>query len=212
MALNDRQLRILRAIDEGHTTGETIVDALGSSMQMLSYYINQMVEDGYIKAAKVYDNELRDFIVVRAYLTPEGKTILAERSTTTTLTNTSSSASTADSTGLTATVQTAPVATPASTTDTIDYGLITATLEQVESIITSLPTDWRELAEVYLDDLKNEINIAYRRRPVRIKAYFLAILRTLLPLTSKMVQGPDFIQQVRSLSQQLGIPVKLPGD
>jgi DeoR family transcriptional regulator, catabolite repression regulator len=82
----------------------------------------------------------------------------------------------------------------------------------VESIITSLPTDWRELAEVYLDDLKNEINIAYRRRPVRIKAYFLAILRTLLPLTSKMVQGPDFIQQVRSLSQQLGIPVKLPGD
>jgi hypothetical protein len=33
-----------------------------------------------------------------------------------------------------------------------------------------------------------------------------------LPVISKVAQGSDFIQQARSLSQQLGIPVRLPGD
>ncbi len=78
MAIGDRQLKILQVIHAGHTTGEAIIDVLGSSMQMLSHYINQMVEDGYIKAARLYDNELRDFVVVRAYLTPEGESILAQ--------------------------------------------------------------------------------------------------------------------------------------
>lgn len=78
MAIGDRQLKILEVIDAGHTTGEAIVEVIGSSMQMLSYYMNQMVEDGYIKAARLYDNELQDFVVVRAYLTAEGEAILTQ--------------------------------------------------------------------------------------------------------------------------------------
>ncbi|NJM48146.1 MAG: hypothetical protein HC860_19875 [Alkalinema sp. RU_4_3] len=73
MALNDRHLRILRSIASGNTTGESLVEDLGSSMQMLTHFLNTMVDDGYVKAARVYDNDLRDFIVVKAYLTPEGQ-------------------------------------------------------------------------------------------------------------------------------------------
>jgi DeoR family transcriptional regulator, catabolite repression regulator len=199
--ITDRQLRILRVINEGHTTGEAIVDALGSSMQMLSHYMNQMVEDGYIKAAKVYDNELRDFIVVRAYLTPEGQSILAGQPP---IVNPGVAA------GASASKSTSNAKTPIAA-ESIDYAAVAASLDRLEKIITELPQDWRELAEVYLDDLRNEINVAYRRHPVRIRAYFLAILRTLLPVIGKIAKGEDFVQQAKLLSRQLGIPVKLPG-
>jgi DeoR family transcriptional regulator, catabolite repression regulator len=199
MAIGDRQLKILQAIQAGHTTGTAIVDALGSSMQMLSHYMNQMVEDGYIKAARLYDNELRDFVVVRAYLTSEGEAILAQ---------------TGNPTGPAAIAPPAPIATApiADSGAGSDYSLVSDSIQVIGRLITDLPNDWRELAEVYLDDLQNEINIAYRRRPVRIRAYFLALLRMMLPIVPKLAQGDAFLQQVRVLSGALGIPVKLPDD
>jgi DeoR family transcriptional regulator, catabolite repression regulator len=207
MALNERQLRILRVIDAGHTTGEAIVEALGSSLQMLSYYVNQMVDDGYIKAAKVYDNDLKDFVVVRAYLTPEGKSILEANP------QPASPAAASPGTSLgTSQVSETTVATAPNPDASIDYAMVGEAIAKLGEIIATLPGDWRELAEVYLDDLQAEINIAYRRRPIRIRAYFLAILRTLLPIVTKTPQGDDLIQQARSLSQLLNIPVKLPGD
>ncbi len=191
MAIGDRQLKILQAIQAGHTTGEAIVDVLNSSMQMLSHYMNQMVEDGYIKAARLYDNELRDFVVVRAYLTAEGEAILAQLAP--------------------APVVAAPTQNPApASPGSPDYGLVSASLTTIGTILAALPTDWRELAEVYLDDLQAEINIAYRRRPVRIRAYFLALLRMMLPIVPQMPNGDDFLAQVRVVSGALGIPVKLP--
>ncbi len=200
MAIGDRQLKILQAIQAGHTTGAAIVETLGSSMQMLSHYMNQMVEDGYIKAARLYDNELRDFVVVRAYLTSEGEAILAQ-------------------TGHTAVAAATNAVNPppATTTPTdndpgLDYSLVSESIQSLSRFIADLPTEWREMAEVYLDDLQNEINIAYRRRPARIRAYFLALLRLMLPIVPQMAQGEAFLQQVRVLSGALAIPVKLPDD
>ncbi len=198
MAIGDRQLKILQAIQAGHTTGAAIVETLGSSMQMLSHYMNQMVEDGYIKAARLYDNELRDFVVVRAYLTSEGEAILAQ-------------------TGPIAVAAANAVNPPPATTPTdchasLDYSLVSESIQSLSRFLTDLPNDWREMAEVYLDDLQNEINIAYRRRPVRIRAYFLALLRLMLPIVPKLAEGEAFLQQVRVLSGALAIPVKLPDD
>jgi DeoR family transcriptional regulator, catabolite repression regulator len=197
MAIGDRQLKILQAIQAGHTTGEAIVDVLNSSMPMLSHYMNQMVEDGYIKAARLYDNELRDFVVVRAYLTAEGEAVLAQLAP--------------------AAVVAAPTQNPEPAANpepaspgSPDYGLVSASLATIGTILAALPTDWREIAEVYLDDLQAEINIAYRRRPVRIRAYFLALLRMMLPIVPQMPNGEDFLAQVRVVSEALGIPVKLP--
>jgi DeoR family transcriptional regulator, catabolite repression regulator len=210
MAIGDRQLKILQVIQAGHTTGEAIVDALGSSMQMLSHYMNQMVEDGYIKAARLYDNELRDFVVVRAYLTSEGEAILAQTG--------SAQAVSAQTVTPAAMVSPAnPVsAVPAidrtAAASTTDYSLVSDSLATIATQLAELPSDWREIAEVYLDDLQTEINIAYRRRPIRIRAYFLAMLRMLLPIVPKMPNGDAFLQQVRVLSGALAIPVKLPGD
>jgi DeoR family transcriptional regulator, catabolite repression regulator len=197
MAIGDRQLKILQAIQSGHTTGEAIVDALGSSMQMLSHYMNQMVEDGYIKAARLYDNELRDFVVVRAYLTPEGETILAQTG----------------NAAMPAAVAPSPAAAIATAGDSgPDYSLVSDSLQAIAATLTDLPTEWQEIALVYLDDLQNELNIPYRRRPIRIRAYFLALLRMLLPIAPQMAQREGFLQQVRVLSGVLAIPVKLPGD
>jgi DeoR family transcriptional regulator, catabolite repression regulator len=198
MAIGDRQLKILQAIQSGHTTGEAIVDALGSSMQMLSHYMNQMVEDGYIKAARLYDNELRDFVVVRAYLTPEGETILAQTG----------------NVAVPAAVVPAPQAPIAASSDSSgpDYSLVSDSLAAIGATLSDLPTEWQEIAAVYLDDLQNELNIPYRRRPIRIRAYFLALLRMLLPIAPQMAQREGFLQQVRVLSGVLAIPVKLPGD
>jgi DeoR family transcriptional regulator, catabolite repression regulator len=196
MAIGDRQLKILQAIQSGHTTGEAIVDALGSSMQMLSHYMNQMVEDGYIKAARLYDNELRDFVVVRAYLTPEGETILAQTG----------------NVAVPAAVVPAPQAPVAPSDSGPDYSLVSDSLAAIAATLTDLPTEWQEIALVYLDDLQNELNIPYRRRPIRIRAYFLALLRMLLPIAPQMAQREGFLQQVRVLSGVLAIPVKLPGD
>ncbi len=93
-----------------------------------------------------------------------------------------------------------------------DYSVVARSLQTIGSVIKELPTDWRQLAEVYLDDLQNEVNIAYRRRPIRIRAYFLAMLRMLLPIVPKMQHGSAFLQQVRILSAELKIPVNLPSD
>jgi DNA-binding MarR family transcriptional regulator len=213
MAIGDRQLKILQVIHAGHTTGESIIEALGSSMQMLSHYINQMVEDGYIKAARLYDNELRDFVVVRAYLTPDGESILEQMlGLTTAKASLSSPPSTTPPTasGHAAASKVPLASTPNSNPVVSDYGLVAHSLQTIGTLITELPTDWRELAEVYLDDLQSEINIAYRRRPIRIRAYFLAMLRMLLPIVPKMTNGAAFLQQVRVLSGALQIPVNLP--
>jgi DeoR family transcriptional regulator, catabolite repression regulator len=238
MALNERQIKILQVVNDGNTTGEAIADAMGSSMQMLSYYIGQMVEDGYLKAARVYDNELRDFVVVRAYLTPEGQDVIGQMAAPVAAVAAVESPAkspivepsivqspiVSDPIAQTTTITPPPIelpvdqpispvqSSPVVATRSIDYTLVGESLRVMGELIAQLPEDWKEMAEVYLDDLQNEVNIAYRRRPVRLKAYLLSLLRMLLPIVDKIPQGEQLIQQARVVSQELQIPVKLPGD
>ncbi len=188
MALNDRHLRIMRSIAAGNTTGESLVDDLGSSMQMLAHFLNNMVEEGYVKAARVYDNELRDFVVVKAYLTPEGLEVLKNNPA-------------------------LPVAAePAPTTSNLDFPAIALTLNAIAPLIPQLPEDWEALVSVYFSDLSAELEQLDRRRPIRIKAYFLSLLRSVLPILPKLPNGDEWTTQARQLSQQLHLPVRLPGD
>jgi hypothetical protein len=78
MALNDKKLAILQAIAAGSTTGPMISNSVGSSTQLLNYYLDTMVQDDYIQVAKLFDNASQEFQVVRAYLTDKGQTSLAE--------------------------------------------------------------------------------------------------------------------------------------
>jgi DeoR family transcriptional regulator, catabolite repression regulator len=186
MALNDRHLRILRSIASGNTTGVALVDDLGSSMQMLTHFLNTMVDDGYVKAARVYDNDLRDFIVVKAYLTPEGQALLQ--------------------------THTAPVETPTETPTTLNLPIITQALNTINQLIPALPQDWRELAEVYFNDLNAELTQSDRRRPIQIKAYFLSLLRSVLPLLPKLPESEAWTTQAQILSKELDLPIRLPGN
>lgn len=195
--LNDRQLKILRVIDSGTITGEEIVKALGSSMQMTSYYLNTLADDGYLKVARVYDNETRDFLVVRAYLTPQGKSALE-----------TAGIKLKESIPSPAEPSQSPQSATVDSSAPIDYARIAQSIAQINSQLSTLPESRRELLEVYLEDLQNEVNVAYRRKLVRLKAYFLAILNILSPL---LKQGHEaFRQPLEAIAFQLQLPIQLP--
>ena len=199
MALNDRQLKILKVIDDGNITGDDIVNATGSSMQMLSYYLNTMADDGYLKVAKVYDNATREFLVVRAYLTDEGKTSLVNAG----LSSAAIAASGIDDS--TTNLNLTPF-DPA----TLDYGRLGQSIAQIQSQIQFIPDNRRELIEVYLDDLQSEVNIVYRRKLVRIKAYFFAILNAVSPVLKQVPDLDKLRVPLQSIAAQLQIPIRLP--
>ena len=199
MALNDRQLKILKVIDDGNITGDDIVNATGSSMQMLSYYLNTMADDGYLKVAKVYDNATREFLVVRAYLTDEGKASLVNAG----LSSAAIAASGIDDS--TTNLNLTPF-DPA----TLDYGRLGQSIAQIQSQIQFIPDNRRELIEVYLDDLQSEVNIVYRRKLVRIKAYFFAILNAVSPVLKQVPDLNKLRVPLQSIAAQLQIPIRLP--
>jgi DeoR family transcriptional regulator, catabolite repression regulator len=205
--LNNRQLKILRVIDEGNITGEDIVKALDSSMQMTSYYLNTLADDGYLKVARVYDNETRDFIVVRAYLTDQGKTTLENAIPKSTERSTPSSDAPAANTPLPPRLNPdAPMVYDRP--EVIDYACIAQSIAQINGQIQTIPEARRELLEVYLEDLQNEVNVAYRRKLIRMKAYFLAILNVLSPV---LKQGNEsFRQPLETIANQLQTPIQLP--
>ncbi|MBD1843894.1 hypothetical protein H6F89_10865 [Cyanobacteria bacterium FACHB-63] len=185
MLLNEKQQRILEVIDAGNTTGESIATAIGSSMQMIRYYLDTLSEDGYLKVAKVYDNATREFQVVRAYLTDKGKASIVKT-----------------------VVKTTVIDSPAEITT--DVQQIIKALDLLQPIVEKLPSDRSEIAAVYLEDLQNEMKVVYRRKPQRIKAYFLAFVGTTLPVIQQTDQAEVFIENVRFLSTQWNITVRLP--
>lgn len=196
MPLNEKQIKILQVINAGNISGDSIAQALGTSMQMLRYYLDTMAEDGYLKAAKVFDNKTREFLIVRAYLTEEGKAALDRTS------SEQASSQIAE--------------TPQTNLDDVNKSLsedITAILKSLELLkefVDKLPEGRRELAIVYLEDLQAEIKIVYRRKPQRIKAYFLALLSMIFPIVQQLNNAADFLECTEFLSKKLNIPVKLP--
>lgn len=197
MPLSDKQLRLLEAIDAGNTTGDRIADAMGSSMQMIRYYLDTMAEDGYLKAAKVYDNSIRDFQIVRAYLTEKGKTILQQNQS-------SKSEATVESQEVVESEKSS------SQNPFEDFEQIVKALGVFQKTTETLPDDRREIASVYLEDLETEMKIVYRRKPHRIKAYFLAFVGMSLPIVRASEDAKEFIEQARFLSNKFNIPLKLP--
>ncbi|HTL90641.1 MAG TPA: hypothetical protein VL134_14665 [Leptolyngbya sp.] len=183
MLLNEKQQRILEIIDGGNTTGEGIAGAIGSSMQMIRHYLDVLSEDGYLKVAKVYDNATREFQVVRAYLTDKGKVAIAK-------------------------TPILGIEAPIGSAD--DVAQIIKALERIQPIVAQLPRDRAEVAEIYLEDLQTEMKNVFRRKPQRIKAYFLALAGTALPVVHQTEQADLFIESVRLLSEKFDIAVRLP--
>jgi DeoR family transcriptional regulator, catabolite repression regulator len=189
MPLNEKQIRILQVIDAGNNSGESIAKVLGSSMQMLRYYLDTMTEDGYLKAAKVYDNNTREFQIVRAYLTPEGKAAL-DRAIPSTQT-------TVETNSIPETKPNLPNQFTTSQATIADLHEILQVLDRLLQVIDELPEARRELAVVYLDDLQEEIKVVYRRKPQRIKAYFLAMVGIVLPILQQLNHANDFLESAK---------------
>jgi len=197
MPLNEKQIKILQIIDAGNISGDSIAQALGTSMQMLRYYLDTMAEDGYLKAAKVFDNKTREFLIVRAYLTEEGKAALDRIGSD----QTSNQVDETTQISLEADVNKSPPE---------EITAILKSLDVLKEFVDKLPDGRRELAIVYLEDLQAEIKTVYRRKPQRIKAYFLAVLSVILPIVQQLNNAADFLECTKFLSSKLNIPVKLP--
>lgn len=197
MPLNEKQIRILQVIDAGNSSGDSIAKALETSMQMLRYYLDTMADDGYLKAAKVFDNKTKEFQIVRAYLTEEGKAAL-DRVGSEQLSHPSAESA-----------QTTPESdVPQSLAE--DATAILKSLEVLKGFVDQLPEGRRELAIVYLEDLQAEIKTVYRRKPQRIKAYFLAVLSMIFPIVQQLDNATDFLECTKFLSNKLNIPIKFP--
>ena len=197
MPLNEKQIKILQAINAGNISGDSIAQALGTSMQMLRYYLDTMAEDGYLKAAKVFDNKTREFLIVRAYLTEEGKAALDRIGSD----QTSNQVDETTQISLEADVNKSPPE---------EITAILKSLDVLKEFVDKLPDGRRGLAIVYLEDLQAEIKTVYRRKPQRIKAYFLAVLSVILPIVQQLNNAADFLECTKFLSSKLNIPVKLP--
>lgn len=227
--LNDRQLKILRVIDAGNMTGEDIATAVGSSMQLLSYYLNTLSDDGYLKIAKVYDNFTREFQIVRAYLTSEGKQALVQADekiaaasgtalSTETVQATAAPSAIADEIAESAPSDSNSTANFSGLDYGLDYGfnsgLDYSTLAQhitaLAQVLETLPPNRREMVNVYLEDLEIEVNQPDKRRNDRLKAYFLAILNTVVPILKHLPQSDQFTQLTQAIAQILQLPIKLP--
>ena len=63
---------------------------------------------------------------------------------------------------------------------------------------------------MYLDDLQSEVNIVYRRKFVRIKAYFFAILNAVSPVLKQVPDLDKLRAPLQSIAAQLQIPIRLP--
>ena len=226
MALNDKQIRILKVVNSGTISGEGIASALGSSMQMLRYYLDTMAEDGYLKVAKVYDNSTREFQIVRAYLTDKGKALLEQlkgleklnnpviessiessvESSVESVTKTEESVEQADASAKPTTgVRSSPQQLPLQ-----DIEQIINSLDAIQRIVEALSDERRDIISVYLGDLQDEVKVVYRRKPQRIKAYFLAVLGTTLPIVKQTDKATDFVEHARKLSEKFGVVIKLP--
>lgn len=197
MPLNEKQIKILQVINAGNISGDSIAQALGTSMQMLRYYLDTMAEDGYLKAAKVFDNKTREFLIVRAYLTEEGKAALDRIGSD----QTSNQVDETTQISLEADVNKSPPE---------EITAILKSLDVLKEFVDKLSDGRRELAIVYLEDLQAEIKTVYRRKPQRIKAYFLAVLSVILPIVQQLNNAADFLECTKFLSSKLNIPVKLP--
>ncbi|NDJ19909.1 hypothetical protein [Myxacorys almedinensis] len=213
MALNERQIKILQVVSNGTISGEGIANALGSSMQMLRYYLDTMAEDEYLKVAKVYDNSTREFQIVRAYLTDKGRAILEQLKSSEKLADLLPKVSLQEPSVEHADGSSKPATSGRAATQQIllqDVEQIINSLDALQRIVEELPEDRRDIVSVYLSDLQDEIKIVYKRRPQRIKAYFLAVLGTTLPIIKQSDRAGDFIEHARKLSEKLGVVVKLP--
>jgi DeoR family transcriptional regulator, catabolite repression regulator len=222
MLLNEKQLKILQVIEAGNTTGEAIAEAMGSSTQMLKYYLDKLAEDGYVKTAKVYDKTIQDFLIVRAYLTPQGQAELGQLRGSITLQPIPGSGQPAPRSHISMnplTVSAVSSEKPPAPRANIphppdqsqplgvqDFGEIIKLIDTFEQILSILTKENRDLATVYLTDLQTEIKVPYHRDMKRINAYLKAFLQV-----ARSRSGPT-VDDVMSAAHVVITKLNLPPD
>jgi DNA-binding PadR family transcriptional regulator len=85
---------------------------------------------------------------------------------------------------------------------------ITETLKSIDCLsqyIKKFPENKREIANVHLEDLKQEVEKHEQSKPQKIRAYFMAFIGIALPLLSCVANTTDFLNNVTDLASKFSI-------
>jgi hypothetical protein len=209
MKLNQKQLDILKAIKNGHTSDIKISQRLSLDMSLVGHYLDKLQDQKFIiffkKAVLSDDQSSRDGIE----LTEQGKVavnypddLINEDNLTMSNTNNFY----------------APIHAPFAVVQNSDGNTVNITQnnnQNIQDIINSLeflekeiqvfPKEEKEEALVCLSDLKEEIKGS--QNPIKIRILLRSFLAIALPLIGLIVNGADFANNMTDLTTKYNVPM-----
>ncbi|XHX80083.1 MAG: hypothetical protein RBJ76_09210 [Stenomitos frigidus ULC029] len=212
--LNEDQLTILRAVNDGQASEVQIVQQTGLALELIRYYLEVLEKEDYIQAIHGRDYKA-DLYYQHCQLRPKGKVAATQPDK---LLN--SPGSTIINLSIVGSSVNAPIGIfQDSTGNTFNANQninsqVAETIKIIDSFyqaVEALPNNERELSIVHLNNLKEEIQSPSRRDPKKIRAYFLAFLSIVSAATTFLTNTTDFMNNATDFGQRIGIEIpKIP--
>jgi predicted transcriptional regulator len=210
MKLNQNQLDILRAIENGQWSDTEIAQELGLHISTVRYLLNVMKDQDLFDSHLTYnDEDSRKTKYIIHKLTDKGKVainnpddlIIEEDFMTNKITFTG------------------PINAPIGVLQNSDGNTVNITQnnnQNIQEIINSLeflekevqvfPEEEKQEALIYLDSLKTEIKTS--QNPAKIRTFFKGFLKIATPvLISLIVNGADFANNVTDLATKFDVDI-----
>lgn len=198
--LHPNQLKILQAINAGVCTEDEIAQSVGLSVDLVEYYTQQMVQEGYLHRP-TFDGHS---------LTSQGKVAVTNSDLLLPVNKNAPSQTT--------------ILAPNSNIGFIQSGNgqvshfsqnigqnaddIVKLIDCLRSTAQRFPEVKREEALMHLDDLQNDISQPEKRTPARIKARLVALWAIACTLAVGIAGATDFSNNVLELADKLGVPIE----
>jgi DNA-binding MarR family transcriptional regulator len=220
MQLNEKQLQVLKAVYEDNTSEEKLHEVLGWSIILISYYLEELEKQNYVKVARSRDTSgnhptgnkvIFVRILEKGIVTIENPEDLIQSNSTIPMTNNISISGSVNSP-----INILQNADNNNVTinQNIDQNVaeIIKSLDFLQKEIQTFPENQKEIATVHLDDLREEITTEERRNSKKIKAYFMAFLGIALPLLGYVANTTDFVNNLTDLGEKFNIEIPKLGE
>lgn len=207
MTLNQKQLDILKAIQDGYESDIQISKYLDFDIALICHYLDEMKKEGYVE---FHDIQLLGEPKQRAFtrLTDKGKVAV----------NYPDDLISEEKSNVNNITFNAPINAPIGVLQNSDGNTVNITQnnnQNIQQIINSLeflekeiqvfPEEEKQEALVYLDSLKTEIK--EKQDPAKIRTFFKGFMRIAIPLASLIVNGADFTNNMTDLATKFDVDI-----
>jgi predicted transcriptional regulator len=199
VSLRPDQISILEAINNGINDEDQIAKSLELSIDIIEYYLQNLIEEGYVDSS-TFDG---------MSLTSKGKVTITNPDRLIPLNRAAINQTTIHSN----TIGFVQSANGAVSNFTQHIG---QNLEGINNLISSLreiaqqfPQDERESVLVHLDDLEDDLSQPGKQKPQRVKARIAALLAVALSIGGGIAQTADFTNNVFELADKLGVSIEV---